>query len=172
MTERALLSRIRLLLNFFITGLALSGLTAFPLEWEMTLLSGWLGIDPALAPSAYGGLRGWMATVAHGVRETNAAHPFLAYGTDWLAFGHLVIALFFVGPWLEPVRNRFIVTMGLAACAGVIPLALIAGPIREIPLWWQFVDCSFGVVGAVPLLLVRRDIHALERLSAEVSVLA
>ena len=167
MTEQALLSRIRWTLGLFIAALALSGLTAFPIEWEMDLLSGWLGIDPAAAPSAYGGLKGWIARVTMGVRETNAAYPFLAYGTDWLAFGHLVTALFFVGPWREPVRNRSVITAGLVACVGVIPLALIAGPLRDIPFWWQLVDCSFGVVGVVPLLLVRRDIRALARLRRE-----
>jgi hypothetical protein len=170
--EQALLSRIRWTLGVFIALLVLSGLTAFPIEWEMDLLGGWLGIDPSTSPGAYGGPKGWIALVAEGVRETNAAYPFLAYGTDWLAFGHLVIAAFFVGPWLEPVRNRFVVTVGLVACAGVIPLALIAGPIREIPFWWQLVDCSFGVIGAIPLLLVRRDILALERLHTPAPVLA
>src|SRR5437899_8275602 len=28
-----------------------------------------------------------------GLSETGQAHPFLAYGTDWLAYGHVVIAL-------------------------------------------------------------------------------
>ena len=163
--ERALLSRIRWTLGLFIAGLALSGLTAFPIEWEMDLLGGWLGIDPNAAPASYGAVKGWIAWVAEGVRETNAAYPFLAYGTDWLAFGHLVIALFFVGAWQDPVRNQFAITAGLVACAGVIPLALIAGAVREIPFWWRLVDCSFGVIGALPLLLARRDIASLERLA-------
>jgi hypothetical protein len=52
----------------------------------------------------------------------------------------------------------------LIACAGVIPLALIAGQIRGIPLPWRLIDCSFGVFGALPLLICGRSIHALERL--------
>jgi hypothetical protein len=40
----------------------------------------------------------------------------------------------FIGPYLDPVRNKWVVTFGLIACAGVIPLALIADHIRGIPL--------------------------------------
>ena len=64
-------------------------------------------------------------------------------GTDWLAFGHLVIALFFVGPWRHPVANAWVLKAGLVACAGVIPLALICGPLRGIPFYWRLIDCSF-----------------------------
>jgi hypothetical protein len=45
----------------------------------------------------------------------------------------------------------------------VIPLALICGPIRGIPWGWQLLDCSFGLLGVVPLLVVRRMIRKLER---------
>jgi hypothetical protein len=58
----------------------------------------------------------------------------------------------------------WVVDFGLIACAGVIPLALICGGLRGIPWFWQAIDMSFGVLGAVPLLLVRRDIKELERL--------
>jgi hypothetical protein len=55
-----------------------------------------------------------------------------------------------------------IITFGLIACASVIPLALIAGPIRGIPFPWRLIDCSFGVLGSVPLLICRMSITALE----------
>jgi hypothetical protein len=55
-----------------------------------------------------------------------------------------------------------VITFGLIACAGVIPLALIAGHIREIPIVWRLLDCSFGIFGGIPLLLCRRQIRALE----------
>lgn len=153
--------RIRLLLTLFVVGLVLSGLTAFPLNVELALLSSMLDIDPSLAPEQYDGLRHWIAKVAYGLRETHARFPFLAYGTDWLAFGHLVIALFFIGPLKDPVRNAWVVTVGMVASAGVIPLALIAGEVRQIPIYWRLIDCSFGVLGFVPLWLARREIRAL-----------
>jgi hypothetical protein len=34
----------------------------------------------------------------------------------------------------------------------VLPLALICGPLRGIPIYWRLIDCSFGVLGAVPLV--------------------
>lgn len=86
----------------------------------------------------------------------------LACGTDWLAFAHLAIAVFFIGPLLDPVRNRWVITAGLICCAAVIPMALIAGSIRAIPISWRLIDCSFGILGAVPLLYCRRLLRALE----------
>ena len=44
----------------------------------------------------------------------------------------------------------------------VIPLALISGPIRGIPIGWRLIDCSFGVFGCIPLLVCRQSIRALE----------
>ena len=72
--------------------------------------------------------------------------------------------LFFIGPLKDPVRNRWVVTAGMIACLGVIPLALIAGSVREIPFYWRLIDCSFGVFGFIPMWLCRRDIVALESL--------
>jgi hypothetical protein len=43
-----------------------------------------------------------------------------------------------------------------------MPLALIAGYIRGIPLPWRLLDCTFGILGSVPLLICKRSILALE----------
>ncbi len=94
----------------------------------------------------------WVTHVHRGLTDTYARYPWIGYGTDWLAFGHIVIALFFIGPWLDPIRNAWVLRVGLVACALVIPLALIAGEVRGIPFYWRLIDCSFGVVGALPLL--------------------
>jgi hypothetical protein len=64
------------------------------------------------------------------------------------------------------VRNKWVITFGLIACAGVIPLALIAGAVRGIPVAWRLIDCSFGVFGSIPLLVCQREIRKLERESA------
>jgi len=52
------------------------------------------------------------------------------------------------------------------ACVGVIPLALICGPLRGIPFYWQLIDCSFGVVGFIPLLICRNYILECEKLAS------
>lgn len=155
-------TRIRVLLGIFVFGLVISGLTAFPLETELRVLSGILGIDPASPPSDYEGIRHWISLVAVGLHETYEKYPFIAYGTDWLAFAHLVIAVAFIGPIRDPVRNQWVVTFGIIACLGIIPLALIAGAIRQIPFYWRLIDCSFGVFGLIPLWLTRRDIAILQ----------
>ncbi len=66
----------------------------------------------------------------------------------------------------DPVRNIWIVEAGMIACVGVIPLALICGPIRGIPFWWSVIDMSFGVFGVIPLLILRRMIKRLETAAA------
>ena len=163
-TSAEVRARVRLWLTLFVVALVLSGLTAFPLETELRMLSSALGIDPAASPSDYGGLQHWIALVATALHESYAKYPFLAYGTDWLAFAHLVIAVAFIGPLRDPIRNVWVIDFGMIACLGVIPLALIAGAVRQIPFYWRLIDCSFGVFGLIPLWLVRKNIRILETL--------
>ncbi|WP_299533279.1 hypothetical protein [uncultured Streptomyces sp.] len=162
MSERALLRRIRVWLVLFIVCLALSGLTAFPLVHELRWADGLLNAPSSPVPEHLPGLAEWIARVRDGLDEADARHPFVLYGTDWLAFAHLVIAVAFYGPYRDPVRNVWVVEFGMIACAGIVPLALICGPLRDIPFWWTVIDMSFGVFGVIPLLVVRRLIKRLE----------
>ena len=163
MNHDQILRRYRLVLGAFMVGLVLSGVTAFPLLHELELLAQILGIPADAVPSALGGLQFWIATVRDGLRAMHAAYPWLAYGTDWLAFGHIVIALFFIGPWRDPVANAWVLQIGLVACAGVLPLALICGMIRGIPFFWRLIDCTFGILGALPLLYCLKLTRQLRR---------
>lgn len=151
-----LLRRIRWTVAFFIVALVVSGVTAFPLQWEMDLLARWLGAGDRALPEQYTGLLHWIVKVRNGLRVTYATYPFIAYGTDWLAFAHIVLAVFFVGVWRDPVRNVWVLQAGMVACGLVVPLALICGPVRGIPFYWRLIDCSFGVLGIVPLWLAYR----------------
>ena len=81
---------------------------------------------------------------------------------DWLAFGHIVIAVSFLGAWRDPVGNRWLFAFGLIACVLVIPWALVFGALRGIPWWWRLIDCSFGVGGFIPLWLCRRWVSELQ----------
>ena len=146
------LLRYRIVLGFFVVGLILSGLTAFPLLTELRLLASWLGIANAADYQHLTGLQHWIAYVLFALEENSIRFPFLAYGTDWLAFGHLSIAVFFIRPLFKPLESDWVLKCGLLCCAGVIPLALIAGQVRGIPLYWRLIDCSFGILGALPLL--------------------
>jgi hypothetical protein len=164
----ALLRRYRIILGIFIFGLVMSGITAFPLRHELDLLANMLGVDQLSPQTAPHDLGRWVLTVRDGLRAMYAEHPWIAYGTDWLAFAHLVLAVFFIGPWRDPVRNVWVLQAGLIACVLVLPLALICGPLRGIPFYWRLIDCSFGVLGAVPLLWCLRLVNrmALMRPSA------
>lgn len=146
------LLRYRLVLGFFVVGLILSGLTAFPLLTELRLLASWLGITNAADYKNLTGLSHWIAYVLFALEENHTRFPFLAYGTDWLAFGHLSIAVFFIRPLFKPLESDWVLKCGLVCCVGVIPLALIAGQIRGIPFYWRLIDSSFGIIGALPLL--------------------
>jgi hypothetical protein len=118
---------------------------------ELRLLVAALGLREPVGAGGYSGLGFWIRTVYDGLNEMYSAHPWIAYGTDWLALAHIVIAIFFIGPFLDPVRNVWILKTGLIACVLVVFLALICGPIRGIPFGWRLIDCSFGVFGAIPL---------------------
>lgn len=154
--------RIRILITLFILGLLASGLTAFPLQWELNVLTQLVTSPISPLPSLWPELVAWIALVNRALQETYAQYPFLAYGTDWLAFAHIVIAVAFVGPLRDPVRNVWVIEFGMIACVLVVPLALIMGPLRGIPFFWTLVDCSFGVLGFIPLWLCRRAILWLE----------
>ena len=162
-TPAQLLRRIRAWTALFIVGLVLSGATALPLETELAWLARLFGADKASAASADGGLQSWIHRVWTGLRETNARFPFVAYGTDWLAFAHIVIAIAFLGPLRDPVRNVWVIEWGMIACVLVIPLALIFGPIRNVPFFHRLIDCSFGVGGIIPLWLVRNIIKQMAK---------
>jgi hypothetical protein len=132
------------------------------MERETSLLNRICGV--AAAPvTGESGLQTWLRRVPDGLAGTDRKYPFLADGTDWLAFAHLVIAIVFIGPLLDPVGNRWVILFNVFDCVGVLPLALIAGPIRGIPFYPRLIDCSFGVSGALPLLLCLRYVGRLEQ---------
>jgi hypothetical protein len=149
--------RIRALLIFFMIGLIISGLSAVPLQWEVEILKRLFG-SGSLVSQFLPPVSAWIDLVYQGVRNGYGQYPFLAYGTDWLAFGHVSIALAFIGPVREPVKNLWVVEFGMIVCALVIPWTLIFGPLRGIPFFSMLADMSFGVLGIIPLWLARRSI--------------
>lgn len=141
-------------LIFFMAALFLSGLTAIPVEAELEFLS---RVFPVGSP-----VGDWLDKVYSGFHETNKKYPFLAYGYDWLAFVHFVLAILFIGPLKNPVKNKWVIEFGIIACVLIIPFALIAGYYRGIPFWWRLIDCSFGIVGLVPLVICLKKIKQIE----------
>jgi hypothetical protein len=149
----------------FIIGLVLSGVTAFPLQQETSFLNRIFRVSPTPPTGSESPLHTWLRRVHEGIVHTNRNYPFMAYGTDWLAFAHLVIAIAFLGPLRDPVRNKWVLQFGVIACAGVVPLALIAGPIRGIPFYWRLIDCSFGVLGVIPLIICLGYVRRIEEVT-------
>ncbi|WLW58402.1 hypothetical protein [Streptomyces sp. YU58] len=165
MSDRAALLRgIRAWLAVFVVCLVLSGATAFPLVHELRWTEDLL--RALSVPEHLPALMEWITRVREGLDTVDAEYPFVLYGTDWLAFAHLVIAVAFYGPYRDPVRNIWVIEFGMIACAGIIPLALICGPIRGIPFWWTVIDMSFGVFGVIPLYVVRQRIKRLEAITS------
>lgn len=134
---------IRRLLLFFIIVLFLSGVTAIPVAAELSLL---LKIFSSPTQLHY-----WLEKVLSAYKKINNDTPFLLYGYDWLAFAHFILAILFVGPYRDPVKNIWVIEFGLIACILIFPLAFIAGYFRGIPIGWRLIDCSFGVFGFVLL---------------------
>lgn len=152
---------IRGIIVFFMVALVVSGATAFPIESELKLICSIFHIDgdsvagmPAIFRFVY--------DIKEALIVTNQQYPQLAYGCDWLAFAHLVIAGMFVGPFIDPIRNKFVIYWGMFACVAILPLAFICGPIREMPFCWTLIDCSFGVFGIIPLIICMKYIKKLE----------
>lgn len=166
MQSEILVRRIRGALAVMMVGLLLSGLTAFPIQWGLNLIvTQMLGVPAGATPASYQGIVAWLVTVRNGITSMYAEFPWIAYGTDWLAFAHIILALLFIGPFREPVRNQWVLDFGVIACLGVLPVALLCGPLRGIPLTWRLVDCSFGVFGLIPILLARHWTLRLARLN-------
>ncbi|MEO7211975.1 hypothetical protein [Mucilaginibacter sp.] len=153
-----ILRRIKTCIKIIIAGLFLSGITAFPLETELHLLANLSGAAPEYMHS-------WINVVYQGVRLSNQAYPFLSYGTDWLAFAHIMLAVLFIGPLRNPEKNIWVIEFGMIACVAILPLAFIMGPIRGIPFFWTLVDCSFGAVGIIPLYISYISIKKLQQLN-------
>lgn len=149
------LLQIRRWIIFFIIVLFLSGLTAIPLERELAFLSRCFSSESMIGA--------WIEKVYLAIFHTNRQYPFLAYGYDWLAFAHFVLAILFIGPLRDPVCNKWVIEFGMIACLLIIPFAFIAGHFRGIPVGWQLIDCSFGVIGLIPLSICLFKIKEIEK---------
>jgi hypothetical protein len=156
------LRRVRFWTRFFVVGLVISGATALPIPTAFEFGTTLMGEDMAAGGWLPGLVADWLRFVRDGVRQTEALAPFMFYGTDWLAFGHFVIALAFVGPLRHPIRNRWMYQFGMMACVAVPIWALVFGEIRGIPLWWRAIDASFGIVGFFPVWICHRLTGELE----------
>jgi hypothetical protein len=123
--------------------LVISGITAIPLEAELRLLLNILKNGTRLY--------NFIEKIYKSVVDANTKYPFLFYGFDWLAFAHFILAMLFIGPYRNPIKNIWVIEFGMIACVLIIPFAFVAGACRDIPIFWRCIDCTFGVIGFIPL---------------------
>jgi hypothetical protein len=153
------ITKIRKALLVFIVLLVLSGVTAFPLKAEMDYLLRNKDVFPTF-------LTNWIQQVHLAVHATPDA---ILYGTDWLAFAHIIIALFFIPVYLNPVKYKVNLEIAMVACLAIFPLAFICGPIRNIPFFHQLIDCSFGLIGILVLFFIHQLINKLNPSTYEIT---
>jgi len=137
-------------------GLLFAGITAIPLLAELKWLMTFEDNLPAW-------LNDWIKNVYTGLSETEKLYPYILYGIDWLAYAHVIIAILFIGVFKDPIKNIWIVEWAIWSSIIIFPVAFIFGPIRDIPLKHQLIDCSFGVIGIVVLYITRSKILLLDQ---------
>jgi hypothetical protein len=130
----------------------LSGITAFPIQTEIDYLYKNINSFPVM-------FNDWIASLYNNLHSTPSV---MFYGTDWLAFAHIIIGLFFVPVYIDPVKYKANLYVGMTACFLVFPLAFICGPIRDIPFFHQLIDCSFGVIGIFYLYFILQKVNKLQ----------
>lgn len=152
--------KIKIAIIITIIGLLLNGVSAVPLRSELKILLS----NPDVLPQF---LRDWWAYVNTGVNETTNKYNFMRYGFDWLGFAHLLIAIAFIGPLKDPVKNEWVVRWGMIASALSVVMAIGFERLRSIPLWWSFVDALIAIVAFVILWLCNKWIQELKKAAVD-----
>lgn len=148
--------KIKAAIIITIIGLLLNGLSAIPLKHELNILLS----KPDALPKF---LRDWWVYVDKGLTATNNNYPFMRYGFDWLAFAHVLIAIAFIGPLQDPIKNQWVIIWGMIASALSIVMAFGWEHVRGIPIWWSCIDAAIAVVAFIILLLCNKWIQDLKR---------
>ncbi len=162
MNNQRALTLTRFWLVLFSTALIASGVTAIFARQGLQLLSP-LFTRGSVLQTIWPSMADWLSLVHQAVEEAFDRYPFLAYGYDWLAFGHFIISIPFIMAVRDPLRHSWVITYGIAACVAVLPFAILFGAIRGIPLFWRGVDTLFGIGGLLVLLVLRRQLHSIQQ---------
>ncbi|HEY2725629.1 MAG TPA: hypothetical protein VGI61_00530 [Parafilimonas sp.] len=158
--ETRLRRKIKIAIIITIAGLLLNGISAVPLISELNILLS----KPDALPKF---LHNWWMYVNKGVNETTRYYPFMRYGFDWLAFAHLLIAIAFIGPLKDPIKNEWIVQWGMIASALSVVMAFGWERLRGIPLWWSCIDASIAIIAFIILWLCNKWIKDLKQIKKE-----
>ena len=138
----------RLPLIIFIM-LLIPGISVFALPMQVKFAMVFLDYLPSF-------MQAWLLTVEEGVNAVESNYPFLLYGFDWLAYGHVAIAIFFIPAIKNPTAHITIINSGIIICTLMIPFVLVSGAVRYIPFWWRAGECIFAIIGILLLLYTRK----------------
>ncbi len=144
-----------------IVGLVLNGASAFALHTELNII---LHFDNMLPQSVYD----WLFTVREAISDAELRNPFMLYGYDWLGFAHLFIAIAFLGPLKDPVKNEWVVKFGMIVSALTVFISLFYEQVREIPFFWSLIDAAIGLAAFIILFFCNRWIKELKKLMNEI----
>jgi len=101
---------IRRCLGVFMAMLIVSGITAMPAEKELSFAVRIFDADSLIGS--------WLTEILFAVKDTSKQYPYLFYGYDWLAFAHIIIAIAFIGPYKDPVKNKWVIELARSlACS-------------------------------------------------------
>ncbi len=153
------LKTIRFWLVLFFLGVLFGLHTVVFVEVETAFFVKYLGNGTAFAEKLPF-VSSWIDNLYISVSNTYQTYPVMAYCMDWLSYACVVFAIFMIGAIRHPVRNVWIVQVYMIACLLAAVLPFIAGPFRGIPIFWRFIDGSFGVIGFLfllrPYLLIKK----------------
>jgi len=166
MNKSKTLKKIRFWLLVFFLGLLFSLHTVVFVEIETTLFAQYLG-SGTFMERTFPFISSWIETLNTSISETYNTYPVMAYCMDWLSYACVVFAIFMIGAIKDPIRNIWIIQVYMIACILGFLLPFIAGPFREIPIFWRFIDSSFGIIGFLILLRPYMLFKKLEAMNKE-----
>lgn len=157
------MARIRIILIIFIVLFFLSGMTVFPVEWEVKTVIKTIWGDSPPGDGFLSPVHAKFIEIKDSLPVMKEKYPFIFYGLDWLGFAFITMSILFIGALKDPVRNKWVIQFALLCCPLCIIFAAIFAPIRGMPWQWALLDSSFGVFGAIPLIIILRDIKKIEK---------
>jgi hypothetical protein len=151
------LQKVKLLILVFIISLVGVGISVFPITTILDVLNPYLSSNYPESTLTH-----FLLSITNALNYNNQHYPFMLYTLDWLAYAHIMIALVFIGPLREPVKNIWVIEFGILACLLTLPAIFVFGYKSQIPLWWSCIDCSFGLIGALLLIYTKQLVKKLD----------
>lgn len=165
MDQKKTLRKIQIYLFLFFLGILFGLQTVVFVEIETDFLARHFG-QGSFIEDMLPYVSSWIEKMNHDVTQTYERYPVMAYCMDWLSYACLVFALFIIGAIKNPVKNIWIIQAYMIACILAAILPFMVGPFRGIPLFWRFIDGSFGAIGFILLII---PYHLIKQLQTDLS---